>query len=1005
MKSQCRRSVVVMVFLLLTGGLFSSVRATEQEPENLATKAKVSASNEYNGKYLARFAVDGRIPLPLSRNDVEAAWVVRGVESKFQGWFAMEWDSPVEVAEIVYYGRAAMAIEECFKDYEVYLDEAAEPVVRGTLKMTGDPQRIAIPKTAVRKVTLKFLTAHTSRYNPGASEIAVYSASPSDKALSVFKMEKLSPADERLAADLYAGKLGFRDILLIKRHHLSLSHVYTYHVEGYRPGGALCVYTPGPDGGKLRELVDSPEGEIIDCDLSYDGREVVFSWKRGGVEMVQPNQMTEEVDRSNSDDNYQIYRVNIDGTGLTQLTTGPYNNLNACWLADGGIAFISDRKPAYAYCFVTTSPVLYRMDRHGANQRRLSSNYLMDFTPAALDDGRIIYTRWEYVDRPACPIQSLWTINPDGTGLAGFYGNRVISPGTFMQSQSIPGTQKILATATNHNGDCRGAICVIDRSHGANARESVRNVTPEIDIYVSRGVHGNGLDGPYEDPFPIDDGHYLVSKRGVLQIRSFDGDRVSLLSPQDGLGFYGPEPVRAVSTPPVVSTVRYDESVQLAEDGSVSGAWATVMLQDVYRGLAPHVEPGEVKQICVVQEIEKGVFTPLMHEVPTGKGYAANSAFGFQFPLVSCGATYSPKKVWGYADVAEDGSACFRVPSEVPIYFMALDAEGRAVQRMRTFTHMMPGEVQGCVGCHTDRNELPPYPVDTFAHSIRAEELRPPDWGVKGFSYPEVVQPVLDKHCAECHNARDRQGGIDLSGDKTDFFNVSYDVLARQGTQGEWAPELHGVLLDSGNEGRSPYTSWIWTINGTELNVHQVAPKQWGSPASLLAEIVATGHPDHEGKPRLTMTLSERRRIYLWIDLNVPYYGTSASNHRDRMGCRRMLPPELKPVLEDVFKRRCVSCHSSAVPQTFYTRMLDPQRNGFLLAPLAKQAGGTEACGRPIYESKLDPDYQRILDTFRPIQDLLRKHPRADMDGFVEPPCSVPPMTPKVVRAVDSPIQ
>src|SRR4030042_357313 len=154
------------------------------------------------------------------------------------------------------------------------------------------------------------------------------------------------------------------------------------------------------------------------------------------------------MDQSVSKNNYQIYRVNIDGTGLVQLTDAEHNNLDPCWLPDGGIAFTSDRKPAFAYCWVVTSPVLYRMDRDGKNQRRLSANYLMDFTPSVLADGRIIYTRWEYVDRPACPIQSLWAINPDGTGLSGFYGNRVISPGTFMQAQSIPGRQKALDRAT-----------------------------------------------------------------------------------------------------------------------------------------------------------------------------------------------------------------------------------------------------------------------------------------------------------------------------------------------------------------------------------------------------------------------------------------------------------------------------------------------------------------------------------------------------------------------------
>ena len=968
--------------------------AGEPEPENLAPKAKVSASNEYSSQFAARFAVDGRIPHFQSGNDPETTWVVRGPETKFQGTFTLQWAQPIVAAEIVYYGRTALVLEECFKDYEVYVDDAVRPAARGTLRMISGPQRIAIPPATVRKIAIKFLSAYTTRYNPGAAEIAVYSRSPSEKFLKQLAEEKHSPAEERLADDLYSGRLGFRDILVIRRHHMALSHVYTYHVEGYLPGGGLYVYTPGPDGGRLRQLVDSSQGEIVDCDLSYDGREVVFSWKRGGTEMIQPNQLTEEVDRTNPDHNYQVYRVRIDGSGLTPLTRLASNNLNACWLPDGGIAFISDRKPAYAYCFVTTSPVLYRMDRNGGNQKRLSSNYLMDFTPAVLDDGRIAYTRWEYVDRPACPIQSLWAINPDGTGLAGFYGNRVLAPGTFMQVNAIPGTSRVLALATNHNGDCRGAVCVIDPSHGANARASVRNVTPEIDMYRVEGVYGNGLQGHYETPFPIDDGRYFVTDRGTLQIRTFDGDRVSLARPADELGYYSAQPVRAVKAPPVVSGSPIDASVKLAEDGRVSGSWATMVLQDVYQGLEPYVRRGDVRQICVVQEIEKGTFTPLIHEVPTAKGYAANTAFGYQFPLVSCGATYSPKKVWGFADVKDDGSACFKAPSEVPLYFMALDREGRAVQRMRTFTHLMPGEVQGCVGCHADRNQAAPRAKPALANPGRPQELRRPDWGVKGFSYTEVVQPVWDKHCVACHSAYQRAGGVDLSPDRTDFFNVSYDILARKGTLGEKRPHEHNARLDSGEEGSSPYTSWIWTINGTERNILEIRPKRWGSPASKLADLILAGHPDASGTAQVALSDAERRRVFLWIDLNVPYYGTSASNHRDRAGCRHMLPPELKPVLDDVAARRCVGCHASGVPRTFYTRMIEPDRNNFLLAPLAKAAGGTEACGRPVFASRDDVDYRKILDTFRPIQALLKAKPRADMDGFVEPPCVVPQAMP-----------
>jgi len=383
-----------------------------------------------------------------------------------------------------------------------------------------------------------------------------------------------------------------------------------------------------------------------------------------------------------------------------------------------------------------------------------------------------------------------------------------------------------------------------------------------------------------------------------------------------------------------------------------------------------------------VQEIAKSTFTPYFDEVPTRKGSGANAAFGFQFPLVSCGATYSPKKVWGFAEVAEDGFACFKVPADAPIYFMALDAEGRALQRMRTFTHFRPGEVQGCVGCHANRNEVTPHPTNRPARPAEAQELKSPAWGVKGFLYPEVVQPVLDRHCVECHNARNQPAGVDLSGDKTDFFNVSYDILARMGTMGETRPHVHNSKLDSGEEGRSPYTSWIWTINGTERNILQITPKTWGSPASKLAEIIRSGHPDKNGKPQVDVPDEDRRRVYLWIDLNVPYYGTSASNHPRRMGSRRMLPPELEPVLKEVAARRCVNCHAAGVPRKFYTRMLKPEDNSFLLAPLAKSAGGTEACGRPIYRSTADPDYRKILAVFSPVQELLRQHPRADMAGF-----------------------
>jgi hypothetical protein len=984
-------SVFRWLLLLSAVALQDSLASAGEVPTNLAVAARVSASSQFSDEYGPRMAVNGVIP-----SDLQAAgtdWAVRGTQ---HGWFELQWDQPVDAAQIVYYARTTSPLLEVFKDYAVYVNGEPQPVVRGTLEHRRGPQKIALPKQRATRLRIEFLSSHPQALNPGAAEIAVYPVPLTDAELDALSVppEEQTPEALALRQKLIAGQFGFRDILLVKRKPLDISHVYVYHVEGYRPGGGLYLFTPDEKGGQLKCLFDAGQGMITTADLSYDGREIVFALRRGGHVASNPMAHIEDISRYPDEaSNYHLFRMNTDGTGLVQLTHGSHNNLDPCWLPDGGIAFMSDRKPAYAYCWVTTSPVLYRMERDGSKQKRLSANYLMDFTPSVLNNGRIIYTRWEYVDRPACPIQSLWSINPDGTGLAGFYGNRVISPGTFMDAQPIPNTDGVIATATNHNGPCRGGIVAIDPSKGANAPEAVRNLTPEIDIYAHRvggGPYGNGMldcgiRGAYEKPLAIDEHHYLVSKGGVVQLRDFDAHAASLLGLRDGMGFYSPQPVRPQAPPPVLRGNFMDHDVQLPEDGSVSGNWATVFMQDVYQGLEPHVKRGEIKQIVVVQEVEKSTHSPFTNKCPDGPGTRAVPVFGFQFPLVSCGATYAPKKVWGLADVNEDGSAAFRVPSEVPIYFLALDGEGRAVQRMRTFTHLMPGEVQGCVGCHADRNSIVPRAEKQGTAHVAPQELRPPAWGVKGFSYTEVVQGVLDRHCIACHNERQPAGHVDLTGDLTDFFNVSYDVLCRTGTQGEKNWMSHGS--PSGSEfdkvrGRSPYVEWIWTINGSETNILEIAPRRWGSPASKLAEIIRSGHPDKDGKPQVNVPDEDRRRVYLWMDLNIPYYGTSSSNHKAALGSRRMMPLDLDATLSEVAARRCAACHQGGVPRKFYTRVLAPEKNNFLLAPLAKAAGGTQTCGQPIFASTADPDYQKILRTFDPIRTLLQERPRADMREF-----------------------
>ena len=944
-------------------------------PENLASRAQVSASSEHNEKYLARFAVDGKIPpAGSSSEDLSAAWCVLKRETGDVADFSFTWDRPVDVAEIVYFGRTSWFMDECFKDYEVYLDDSQQAAAKGTFQTLHGPQRISLKPSRAQKVTIKFLNSYGGP-NPGAAEIMVFDTALSRKQLGqvhrlagsfqqnapepeslcdlitwlqkthgeaysqaaehLQRLATLQQRDDDQAADLIADLqrevllFDVQRLLVIRRHEITASHVYTYHYEGQRNGGGLYVVRPHEPDAEPIELVASAEGQILDCDLSYDGTTVLFSWRR------------------QTGEGYHLWTVDVDGSKLTQLTDGQWHDYNACWLPDGGIAFLSTRAPQFAYCWHAPVGVLHRMQPDGSQLVRLSANYLNDFTPSVLEDGRIIYSRWEYVDRPAIPIQSLWAINPDGTGLAGFFGNRVLSPGTFMEARQIPGTTKIVCTMTGHNGPTRGAIGVVDRSQGLNAQAAIRNITPDVPVPgVEQGNGNTGGSKLYSGPMPLDGTRLLLSARGPILVRNLAGScqSVALPAPDDGTQYFGATSIRPRTRPPSIPSRL---PPQAAEDV------ATVYLQDICNGLEPTVPRRDVKTLRVVRELEKTVrIDPHLR------------AFGFQFPVISCGATYAGKDVIGEIDVNPDGSAYFQVPAGVPLYFMALDADGQAVQRMRSFTHFMPGEMQGCIGCHEHRLNSPLPQLATL--NDQPKRLRPPEWGSGGFDYARIVQPVLDKHCIGCHNPLDAPHGIDLTGDKTDFFNVSYDVLARE------------------NQGRtgSPYVNWIPTYNGQEWNILQVTPKTWGSPQSKLADVVLSDHPDENGDPKIELEDFERRRILAWIDLNVPYYGSSETAHPEAPGCRQMIPADLEKVLADVAARRCAACHAGGnIPRRVWTRITSPQLNNFLLAPLASAAGGTERCGKAVFQNTEDPDYQAVLATFSATLDLLSKTPRMDMPG------------------------
>ncbi|MHC4580470.1 MAG: TolB family protein, partial [Planctomycetota bacterium] len=230
--------------------------------------------------------------------------------------------------------------------------------------------------------------------------------------------------------------------------------------KAYRALGRLCKLNVRT--GALISLVDDPRGTVRDPQVHYDGRKIVFSYRRGGS------------------DSFHLYEINVDGTGLRQLTYGPYNDIEPTYLADGGILFCSDRCNRWVNCWLTKVAVMYRCDGDGGNIRQISSNSEHENTPWPLPDGRVLYQRWEYVDRSQVHYHHLWTTNPDGTGQMVFYGN--MHPGIVMiDAKPIPGTEDVVAVFSPGHGrrEHAGEITILSSKQGPDEKRAARRISQE----------------------------------------------------------------------------------------------------------------------------------------------------------------------------------------------------------------------------------------------------------------------------------------------------------------------------------------------------------------------------------------------------------------------------------------------------------------------------------------------------------------------------------------------
>ncbi len=727
--------------------------------------------------------------------------------------------------------KAAVAEERAALEFAPFDELAPETRALAERLIEFEQKRAAL--------AVRFAAAETSETLQSAQTAADFNGSTdspariaAERALA-FKIK--SAKRERLLA---ASELApASKILFNKRAPFHPSHNYSDLFDSvWRPGGAVATLEiPFPDGGRLEpenarvdELIPAGVGIIRNPSLSFDAATIFFAWRR------------------NQSDYFRIFEYDVATKTARRISPdGPFHDFWPTQLPDGGLAFVSTRCKKKFICWRPQAFVLHRMERDGSNLRELSNANLSEFAPSVKDDGRLLWTRSEYVDKGADYGHTLWTICADGTTPELVFGNTINLPQGYANGRDVPETNEVCAIGVSHFGDLNGPLMFLDLTNGPHDPARIRSLTPEVPWPGAWAATET-----FREPVPISRNVVLVAwanrDRFALWLVDRFGNREFLFQ-DDDIDSICPQPFRARPLPPVRLGALDPE---LAERGV-----GRFSVENVYTGLEGYVEPGAAKYLRICQEMPAwldqnpdGTFRT-DHE-PFEEWYAAptdrfQGAFGWP--------SYVAKGVLGTVPVESDGSAEFYAPANKVLFFQLLDENFNEIQRMRSVVQLQPGEQRACVGCHENRLLTPEGSITEASKKPTATPVAPP-WGAGPFHFEQVVQPVLDRKCASCHSPNAAN-----SAETSQTAASKFDLTAT--TDANRIPASYKSLLASG---AVHYFDYLWSGGLTT----KAAPYSFGVSKSSLFEILRDkNHRD------VALTLEEEQALKCWIDLNVPLWG------------------------------------------------------------------------------------------------------------------------------------
>lgn len=702
--------------------------------------------------------------------------------------------------------------------------------------------------------------------------------------------------------------LDFDRLVVVKRGPPLYSHmVDQYEGRHSQAGDGLVLLRDWKTRPQATVLLQGqlPVGAVGHADLSYDARRIIFGFCD---HTVQPRELRR----------FMLYEHNLDTGKVRQVTGVPgvdpqegwagrktvlIEDFDPCYLPDGGIIFVSTRNQGFGRCHggrYTPSYVLYRCEADGSQLKRLSYGEANEWNPSVLPDGRVLYTRWDYINRHDTVLQSLWTTRPDGTAVAHYYGNSTRNPCMVAQARAIPGSDLIVALAMAHHSFSSGSLFTVDRRRGEEGQDPIVRLTPESSFPETEAMPS----GSYCDPWPLSANLYLASYDparlvGQGNVASRNGYGVYLVDTLGGRELLYRDPRTCCFNPLAIQP----RPMPPALPSTLVPGWTdgVFVIQNVYNSIAA-LAPGSVKHLRVVA----------MHEQPTASA-AERSAVSQEIV----------KSVVGTVPVREDGSVTFRAPAQEPLLFQLLDENNVSLFSMRSQVYLQPGEVMSCAGCHEPRG-VTPLPT-RYARSLKPALLTPgpgPQYA-GGFSFGRTVQPVLDRSCIRCHGLGERAGGMSLLGTAAGQFSESYNALIAR--PGMVALAYRNVQTDISK------------------------PGDYGARAGKLANLLLTSH-----REKAKLDAESFTRIAEWLDLNGQYYGDYSFQRPER----RAPSEEGVKALRGQVRQSCGACHRDLADQPLaaLVNVAQPDESRVLRAPLATTEGGWGQC-RQLWPSTAEAGY------------------------------------------------